>query len=138
MPNDTTFLLDSDFLVGYFIADDAHHARAIQRVRQLDQLMPRLFVNNLVVVETATLLSKRGHHHTAQKFLAYIRSAEFDVVYVDDALQQAAEQLFASQKKVASLVDCANVVLAQNMEITNLLAFDKFYGEFDLSYIRAS
>lgn len=138
MPNDTAFLLDSDFFVGYFIVDDAHHARAIQQVRQLDRLMPRLFVSNLVVVETATLLSKRGHHRTAQQFLTYIRSTEFDVVYIDDEVQQAAEQLFTSQNKAASLVDCANVVLAQHLGITNLLAFDKFYGEFDLSFLHAS
>jgi predicted nucleic acid-binding protein len=135
MTHEQVYLLDSDFFYGLFVQPDPHHERANRVIDELEQQVTRLFVSNIILVETPSLLSKRGYHSIAKQFLSFVRTAEFDVVYVDDVIQREAERLFDAEQFEASIADCCNVVIARRLGIRKLLAFDKFYGKFDLEYL---
>jgi predicted nucleic acid-binding protein len=55
------YLIDSDFLFGLFVAHDPHHKKTTSLLKSLAGKEHELVVSNLVVQETATVLSRKDN-----------------------------------------------------------------------------
>jgi predicted nucleic acid-binding protein len=129
-------LVDSDAFVGYFIETDAHNERVKALVRGFKETYTPLATTNLVVAETASLLSRRFSFTHAARFITYLQAHAFPVIFVDSDLQNEGYRLFLDQRQdKTSFVDCLNVVVARHYGMTSIFSFDKFYRQFALQLI---
>ena len=123
-------LIDSDIFVALFMPEDLLAEEAQRLYQQLKAGIPTKFVTtNMVVAETATVLSNRAGHQVAKQFLD--RVAEMDVWFINEDLERETHQLFRQQTKSRgiSMVDCANVVVMRRLHIGKIFSFDKFYKD---------
>jgi predicted nucleic acid-binding protein len=135
MPHDFNVLVDSDAFVGRFYPNDAHYEHSRNIFQKLKAQRQRLVTTSFVVAETATVLSHRQGQDLARDFLRdFIGQGNIDVIYINEALYQAAIAVFLAQKtKGTSMTDCANVVVMQRYGISQIFSFDKVYSRaFDL------
>lgn len=129
--NNDSALIDSDVLVGWLLATDALHERAMEVLELAHSRKLPLQVTNLVIAETATVLSHRAQSALAIQFLEI--ADDFATIFVDEQLHQETVKFFCQQKnKNMSFVDCANVVVTRRLSISRILSFDKFYRKFNL------
>jgi len=121
-------VVDSDFLVALYRQDDASHERATKLFGKVGQDEPELVIINLVIQETATVLSHRIGAAAARKFYEQIRSLADIVIFVDEQLEEQSWQVFLKQsKKGTSFVDCANLAAIAFYNLEGILSFDTFY-----------
>jgi len=129
-------LIDSDAFVGWMLAKDAHHQQTVQIFERLIEDQVAIATTNLVVGETATVLSHRQGQALAKTFLdQVIEASDFPIIFIDEDLHQQALDIFKQQtKRGISLTDCANVAVIQRFGITSIFSFDRFYTkEFGLN-----
>lgn len=123
-------LFDSDFLFGSFNPADPHYQQALTMFAELIKLKPSIYIVNLVLYETATLISHRLDHKQAIKFFKDILTTDFTCIFIDEELSKKATQIFLKQsKKDTSFVDCANVAVMEKLKINKIFSFDKFYKD---------
>jgi predicted nucleic acid-binding protein len=128
MQPDFDVLIDSDAFVGLFLERDAHHEDAKEQLFRFGQEQKRLVTTSFVIAETATVLSNYDGQAVARRFLSSIRSGAIPIIFVSEALQHAAEQVFIAQEnKHTSMVDCCNVAVMQQLSIPAIWSFDTFY-----------
>jgi len=125
-------LLDSDALVGWLTTTDLHHLRAVERFEFLKQQRMQPVVTNLVIAETATLLSYRQGPDAARQFVAFARSLK--TIFITEQLHADTVLLFSQQtRSKTSFVDMANVVALRTFDIPLIFAFDNVYArDFNL------
>lgn len=133
VPDHFDVLIDSDAFVGWLYVEDAHHEEVSKTFDLLEhqKLIPA--TTNLVLMETATVLSHKSGQALAGTFLDLMSG--FAVVNLDETLQEETISLFKLQEaKGTSMVDCSNVVIMRAFEIPFIFSFDKFYAKHDLKY----
>lgn len=125
-------LVDSDAFVGKFNPLDAHHSQCKDLFEQLKTGGKRLVTTNLVVLETATVLSYRRGQQAAREFLErFVYAGKIDIIPVNSDLQEKTLDLFLQQtKKGTSVIDCSNVVVMRHYHIPTIFSFDRFYKGF--------
>lgn len=120
-------LIDSDFLVGLFRDKDPHHVRTTQIMAERHG-RDELVVSNLVLQETATVLSHRTGMPAVRLFWDKTPNLGLTVIYIEKDLEEEAWKIFLSQtKKGCSFVDCANLAVVEKYKLDGILAFDEFY-----------
>lgn len=130
--SNTGVLIDSDVLVGWLLETDALHERATHVLEIAQAQALPLQVTNLVIAETATVLSHRAQTTLAVRFLDI--AEDFATIFIDESLHYETAQLFCRQtNKNMSFVDCANVVVMERLGLARILSFDKFYRKFNLA-----
>jgi predicted nucleic acid-binding protein len=127
-----TVLIDSDAFVGWQIKQDYHHDAARRGFEQIIEKRLKPFVTSLVVAETVNLLSRRYALEDAKRFLREIEP--LPVISIDHETYLETRHLFLEQdRKKASFVDMANVVVIRRYNIHSIFAFDSVYaGDFNL------
>lgn len=121
-------LLDSDAFVGWLVAHDAHHARMLQVLDVMRHKRIQPLTTNLVVAETATMLSYRMSHTHAVQFLKLAASVR--TVLINQELHERTLEIFAHQtRNKTSFVDLANVAVMQTLHIPWIVSFDKTYAD---------
>lgn len=121
-------LVDSDFLVGLFRDEDVHHARTGELFGKLVDNGSQLFVCNLVLHETGTVLAHRVNMDAVRLFHKRLPELELRVIDFDGEGEKLAWRIFLKQtKKGCSFVDCANLALIEVRKFDGILSFDKFY-----------
>lgn len=129
-------VVDSDAFIGFFVEQDAHFKRAQAAFRSCAAAGQILVTTNLVVTETASMLSRRISYGVACRFVEYIRDGDFPIIYLDKALQDASYAIFLAQNREGtSMVDCANVAVSRYYSIPTIFGFDSFYRKFGLALI---
>jgi uncharacterized protein len=104
--------------------DDQYHEPAARVVGELQRAGCGLVTTSCVVLETAQLVGRRLGL-TAARRLRRMISAETTVVWVDEALHEAAwDELERVGRRGVSLVDCSLGLVAIAAGITDALAFD--------------
>ncbi|MBX3083958.1 MAG: PIN domain-containing protein [Anaerolineae bacterium] len=127
-------LVDSDAFIGLFFEQDVHFARAGAAFRHFAKVGNVLVTTNLVITETAAMLSRRISYPLACRFIEYIQAGNFPIIYVDKQLQDSTHTIFlAHQREKTSPVDCSNVAVARYYSIPSILGFDGFYKDYGLS-----
>jgi|SRR3989339_561710 len=121
-------LVDSDFLFGLFVPDDAHHQRAKKIWGKLIKQKHDFFVLNITIQETATVLSHKRGQLVAIALIDKLPELALRKIDIDIDLEKEGWKIFKSQtKKGTSFVDCANLAASAEFGIDEILSFDKFY-----------
>lgn len=121
-------LLDSDILVAAYKADDSNHERAVGVLANAYQGKVVFSVTNLVVQESATVISYQMGMDDARKYYLGIFSIAHEVIDVEAKLASVAWEVFLRQtKKGTSFVDCGNVAVIEGLKLDGILSFDGFY-----------
>jgi predicted nucleic acid-binding protein len=131
MSNGTQILVDSDAFVGLLLEKDAHHERSARLFAEVASQGASIVTNSFVVSETATVLSHRVGQEVARLFLdEVIEQGRFPTVFVTEALQQQAIEIFKMQEsRGTSMTDCVNVAIMQQLQISTIFSFDTFYSK---------
>lgn len=121
-------LFDSDALFALYVVGDFHHVKAKETFKRLLKKEADFFVSNLVIQETATVLSYKLGQELALDFLKRFSKTGIKQVFVNQALEAKAWEVFKKQqKKGISFVDCASVVLYKDFKMDKIFSFDRFY-----------
>jgi predicted nucleic acid-binding protein len=120
-------LIDSDAFVGWIFPNDVHHKRVLTLFKRIKKQGYRPVTTSWVVQETATVLSRRSGQGDAKKFLD-IMTSDFPVIHITELLERDTATYFCAQEGPnISMVDCSNVVVMHEFNITHIASFDKFY-----------
>lgn len=121
-------LIDTDAIFGFYIKTDAHHHRSQLIHKKLYQEGADLFITNLVLYETATVLSHKTTQQQAVTVMKTLLNTNYTMIFVDQILSEKTFDVFFSQtKKGTSFVDCANMVAVQEFKLDKIFSFDEFY-----------
>lgn len=123
-------LVDSDCLVGALREDDPHQKAATKLLKSHREKGEILYVLNIVLQETATVLSHRTGMNAVRLFFRTFPSLNLRIINLDDSLEKNAWDLFLEQtKKGTSFVDCANLATLDFYKLDGILSFDEFYKD---------
>lgn len=121
-------IIDSNVFIAVFLVEDSLHGRAVQLVSQLKRQGTVFFTINLVLHESATVLSMRRGMTSARTFYASVHDFVDQIVPFDESVEQESWKIFLSQtKKGTSFVDCAILASAHHYKIDKIVSFDRFY-----------
>lgn len=122
-------LIDSDFLVGLFREDDVHHEKTLVALEKEMEDKSGLYVVNLVLFETATVLAHRVDMDAVRLFYEKLPKLNLKIISFDEKLENMSWGIFLKQtKKGCSFVDCANLAVMGKYNLDEILSFDKFYS----------
>jgi predicted nucleic acid-binding protein len=133
-------LIDSDAFVGATLADDAHHGTATQLFHQLIKQRVSCATTSLIVMETATVISKLAGQDPARHILVeLVEKHRFPVLFIEEKFYLDALEIFKQQeRKRTSVVDCANVAVMKQLEIPAIFSFDQVYTkDFGLAHVES-
>ncbi|KKU56649.1 hypothetical protein A3H89_00335 [Candidatus Amesbacteria bacterium RIFCSPLOWO2_02_FULL_48_11] len=121
-------LVDADWLVGAFRDEDAHHQMAAKSVARHEEREDELYVLNLVLQETGTVLSHRTGMRAVRLFWEKLPKLGLKKIGLDEELEDEVWRVFLKQtKKGCSFVDCANLVVMGKYKLDGILTWDEFY-----------
>ena len=121
------FLVDSDFLVGLFREEDPNHVKSM-KLMESGYAGEELTALNLVIQESATVLSHRTGMEAVRLFWERFPKLNMTIVPMDEELEKVSWNIFLKQtKKGCSFVDCANLAVVEKYKLDGILAFDDFY-----------
>jgi len=121
-------LIDSDALFALYVANDFHHKSAKQILDKFLKEGAELFVTNLVLQETATVISYRLGHNQSLNFLKRFLQINIQQIFIGKNLNTKSWSVFKKQsKKGTSFVDCANLAVTVELKINKIFSFDQFY-----------
>lgn len=120
-------LVDTNVLVGAIRNRDALHERAATVLKELKEKY-EAWVLNLVIQETATVLSMRDGMNAARTFYNGYKDIIDTEIPLNEDLEKHSWQIFLKQlKKGTSFVDCANLAVIQHYRLDGIVTFDEFY-----------
>ncbi len=118
--------IDSDVFVALSLVEDPLRERALSLMQSIGRHQRNIVTSNLVITETATVLSHKHGMDAAALFLRSVRKLQ--TIFVSQDLHRQAQLLFEQQtQRGTSFVDCANVVVMRNYGILAIASFDKAY-----------
>lgn len=121
-------VLDSNVLVALYKLDDSTHQQAKEITRRLHEQGDTFVVLNLIVQESATVISMKVGQEEAKDFYQKRDRVIDREIALDDALEDQAWKIFLRQlKKGTSFIDCANLAFIEKYKLDGILSFDKFY-----------
>lgn len=121
-------LVDSDIFYSLIDNKDANHIQAVSLNKKLISQGFNFITINLVIYETATVLSHKINHQVARDFLENILSGKMEIVRLDEEIEKDAFEIFRKQqRKNTSFVDCANIAVCKKMGFNVIFSFDKIY-----------
>lgn len=121
-------LADSDFFFGLFVNVDAHHSKCISLLKKCIDNDYSIVALNLVIQETATVISKKRNQGEATLFLDELSKMPVKILFAGEDDENLIWDLFNKQtKKGTSFIDCANLTIAKKYKFDKILSFDEFY-----------
>lgn len=120
--------IDSAAFVAWFYLHDAHYQRAGERFSWIERERLLPVTSDLVIVETATVLSHRQGQVLARTFLEFVQKVS--TIHVNEELLSETYQLFSQQeRRGSSVVDCCNVVVMRRLDIPTIFSFDEVFAK---------
>lgn len=121
-------VLDSNVLVALYKFDDSTHQQAKEITRRLHEQGDTFVALNLIVQESATVISMKVGQEEAKGFYQKKDRVIDREIALDDVLEGQAWKIFLRQlKKGTSFIDCANLAFIEKYKLDGILSFDKFY-----------
>ena len=122
--------VDSSAILALLNSNDQNHKIA-KRVweKLLSENSHQLFCSNYIVVETTAILQNRFGLSAVILFHQDILPV-FETLFVDQATHEAAvAALLNANRRQLSLVDCCSFILARQLGIDAVFAFDQHFVE---------
>jgi predicted nucleic acid-binding protein len=121
-------LVDSDIFFSLTDKRDTNHHKAISLNSKFIGQKIKFFTTNLVVFETATVLSHKISHQAATTFLKEITSGAMEILHLDEMTEKEAINIFnKQQRRNSSFVDCANMAVLKKINLKYIFSFDRAY-----------
>ena len=121
-------LLDSDIFFSLINKNDANHQRITVLNKSFLQQKMIYFTSNLVIYETATVLSYKISQQAALAFLDRIKKRKIETVWINEELEKNAFVYFQKQpRKNTSFVDCLNMAILKKYQMQEIFSFDRIY-----------
>ncbi|MBI4669773.1 MAG: PIN domain-containing protein [Elusimicrobia bacterium] len=121
--------IDTGAFIGRYMAGDQYHDKASHAWDKLEKNHQRLFTSNLVIVETATLLTRQaGYGFAAQRVRNILDSRVIQILRPAEPQEREAIELlekYADQR--ASFSDCLSFVLMRQTKIKTAFTFDEHF-----------
>ena len=122
-------VIDSNVLVGFIRAEDSLHKKAVELIKKIKK-ENEIWVLNLVIQETATVLSMRDGMKSSGIFCDNYRDLVDQEIFLDKDLEDRSWNIFRKQeKKGTSFIDCANLALLEKYKLNGIASFDEFYSK---------
>ena len=122
-----TLVIDTDVFFASLVQTDAHHHKIPSLYKKLSK-EATIYVSDLILAETATLLKRRISKDLANNFLQKFEGESFIVVYQNEKLLRLAKEYFLRQNsKDVTFFDCANMAIAESYQVEAIFSFDKGY-----------
>ena len=117
-------LADTSALLALAVEKDRHHERAVEFRRSNPHV--RLVLTELVLAEFGTRYrARRDASTTAAAIRDYLRSAAYEVVFIERELLSAGADLMAKfSDKRLSLTDCVSFALMDRLRLRQAFTFD--------------
>ena len=126
-------VIDSDVLFALYVTSDGHHSEAGVILKKLYTEENEIIASNLVLQETATIISYRISQKQAIDFLKDFERSGIKQFFMGEKLTTKSWKIFREQaKKGTSFIDCTNVVIYQEVGAEMIMSFDKFYKRMGL------
>lgn len=123
-------LLDSDFLFGLFVPDDVHHKNTKRILKKVKGQGATFYALNLVIQETATVVSNKRTQKDATRFVDNLDSVVNTIIVLSPEVEEKTWKLFLEQKEdEISFIDCANLASLEEYNLDKIASFDGFYPE---------
>src|SRR4030042_2597054 len=127
--------IDTNFYVSLENKADSNHANAKEILASLVQKNPQFFTTNLVLYETVTVISLRVGREAAIYFKDHFDPAT-RILWLNRATETKAWGLFREiRNKNVSFVDCYSFALLKELEIKEVLTFDKDFAKQDFQLL---
>ena len=121
--------VDTNFYVSLENKADSNHEQAKEALTSLIPKNPQFFTTNLVLYETVTVLSIRVGREAAIYFKENF-DPETRIFWLDKQTETKAWSLFKRIKdKDVSFVDCYSFALLEELEIKEVLTFDRDFAK---------
>lgn len=122
------YLLDSDFLYGLAVENDPHHLICKKIFPKIQKEDTSFIITNLVVQETATVISRKRSQREAKLFISKLSEMPIEILFIGEQDENLVWDLFKKQgKKNTSFIDCANLAIFEKYQFDGILSFDHFY-----------
>ena len=122
------YLVDANILVALFKRDDNTHHRAVKLVNKFKTERNQFLALNLVIQESATVISFKMGQANARRFYQGINAIIDHILPLDETLEERSWEIFLEQtKKGTSFIDCANIAAIEQYKLDRILSFDAFY-----------
>jgi predicted nucleic acid-binding protein len=127
----TLVFVDTSALVGKFLEEDEHHARAVDAMRRLLREGRQFVSTDYIFDEVVTRVRGRADHASAVKAGESIISSEvFDLVEVDPSLRKEAWRLFKKYRdQKLSFTDCTSFAVMGKYGIREAFTFDDDFSK---------
>ena len=121
-------LVDSVIFFSLINIQDANHQKSRYLNNKFIKQGVRFLAINLVIFETATVLSHKISQQIAINYLKNITSGKMEIIRLDEEVEKAAFNIFQLLlRNKTSYVDCANMAVMKKMGLTTIFSFDKIY-----------
>ena len=123
-------IADADILVALAFEGDNNHEKVKAITRGLHEKLYDVYFPNTAILEAITAL-KRGLSQPSKAHLINRQYQEgaFDVIYVDEEIQQEASRLFEEKanSKQNTIFDALVATVARNRSADAIFSFDNWY-----------
>lgn len=126
---ESSFLVDSDFLIALYSVDDTNHSQAMRLLEGLNRFSStKLFISLFVYGETVTVLSQRVAQKTAHFFMNDVEGQGVSFLFISQQQFRTAQTIFHAQhSKNVSFVDAVNITFMRENRFAGLISFDRDY-----------
>lgn len=126
MEGNGKIFVDSSFWVAFFNPRDSLNNDAIRIQERLASVNTLLVISNFVFLEVVTIISQKVNRNVAIKVGKHLlESPSIHAVVIGLYLQMLSWRIFQEiKKKNISFIDCSNVAVINNENISHILTFD--------------
>ena len=125
-----TILFDTDAFFALNISSDSNHAKARELLKSSSDSQNIFYVSNLVIQETATVLSHKANQKISLDFVSNIEKMPIEKIIVDQKIENKSWEIFKNQhKNKISFIDCSNLAILENYKLDYVFSFDHFYRD---------
>lgn len=129
----SSLFVDTSGWANFFIPSEAHHAKALEYVRQIKQTQQSLITTNYIVAELVALLGSR-YPLPRNRLFRYIHAVKklsvVKVIHIDKETDAESWRLCESRPdKAWSLVDASSFVVMNQLNIRSALTTDKHFEQ---------
>lgn len=138
-PTNKIVMADADILVALAYKNDANHQRATTIAQQLSVKVYDIFFPNTAILEAITALKRAlNKADLADLINKQYQQGTFNVIYIDDEIQQAASRLFGqkARSKQNTIFDAMVAVTAKKYSSDGIFSFDGWYPKIGMKLIQ--
>lgn len=127
--------IDSSAFIALANRKDSHHQKARKLSEKFLNRRNKFFVTNLILFESATMISMRVGKSQALKFIDNFPE-HIKIIKLTDQLEETAWQTFHKIKdKKISVVDCLSFVVIEKYNFNKAFTFDTDFPKFGIEIL---